>query len=287
MTTLQNKKVSVIVPNYNYKKYIKKRLASIVKQSYPIYELIILDDASTDGADLVIEKEISKIKEKYPKLKIRYEKNKKNSGKAIKQWIKGIKMAKGDYVWIAETDDLSKKNFLKNVMRGFDDKDVVISYTESKAINGRGLMLAPNMRFSRDKERTGHYRKNYIKNGEDEIKEILAIRCSIPNVSAVVFKKSDKLIKIMEKAASFSQVGDWYIYLELLAKGKIAYFRKPLNIFRIHKGSVTRNSHKDRTHFDEIKVIHRMLQDKYDLSEKTVMYMNDELNRIVIKYGIM
>ncbi|MBR5647939.1 glycosyltransferase family 2 protein [Candidatus Saccharibacteria bacterium] len=287
MTTSQNKKVSVIVPNFNYKKYIKKRLASIVTQSYPIYELIILDDASTDGADSVIEEEIKNIKEKYPKLKVRFEKNKENSGKAIKQWVKGVKLAKGDYVWIAETDDLSKKNFLKNAMKGFEDKDVVISYTESSAINGYGMMLTPNMRFSRDKERTGHYKRSYTKNGEDEIKEILAIRCSIPNVSAVVFKKSDRLLKIMEKAAGFTQVGDWYIYLELLEKGKIAYCKKPLNIFRVHKGSVTHNSHKNRAHFDEIKSIHRMLQDKYDLNEKTVMYMNDELNRVSMKHGIM
>ena len=50
MNTSQNKKVSVVVPNYNYGRYIKKRIDSILKQTYPIYELIVLDDASTDDS---------------------------------------------------------------------------------------------------------------------------------------------------------------------------------------------------------------------------------------------
>ena len=50
MTTLQNKKVSVIVPNYNYAKYIGKRIDSIVRQTCPVYELIVLDDCSTDNS---------------------------------------------------------------------------------------------------------------------------------------------------------------------------------------------------------------------------------------------
>ena len=44
------KKVSVVVPNYNYANYLKKRLDSIINQTYPIYELIILDDLSTDDS---------------------------------------------------------------------------------------------------------------------------------------------------------------------------------------------------------------------------------------------
>ena len=53
MSISQNKKVSVVVPNYNYGKYLRKRIESIIKQTYPIYELIVMDDASTDGSDVI------------------------------------------------------------------------------------------------------------------------------------------------------------------------------------------------------------------------------------------
>ena len=177
MNSSRNKKVSVVVPNYNYARYIEKRLDSIVRQTYPIYELIVLDDCSSDNSVEVIERKLAKINKQYPEIKTRIVKNEKNSGKAMQQWKKGFELATGDYVWIAEADDLSSRRFLAEVMRGFDDPDVVISYVESMIINKMGLIIAPNFRWSRDKEKSGHYKRSYIKDGKDEIREIMAIRC--------------------------------------------------------------------------------------------------------------
>ena len=52
------KKVSFIIPNYNYEKYIIERIDSILLQTYPIYEIIILDDCSKDNSVEVINKKI-------------------------------------------------------------------------------------------------------------------------------------------------------------------------------------------------------------------------------------
>lgn len=287
MNSLQNKKVSVVIPNYNYARFIKKRIKSVLAQTYPIYELIVLDDCSSDNSDEIITGTIEEIKEKCPNIKITYIKNEKNSGKAIKQWRRGFELAKGDYIWIAEADDLSNKHFLEEAMKGFDDKDVVLSYTESMIINNKGLMLAPNFRFSRDKEKTGHYKKSYIKTGEEEIKEIMAIRCTIPNVSAVVFKNNKMILDFLDEAAKFKQVGDWYLYLKILENGKIAYSRKSYNKFRIHGDSVTRKSRENRSHFDEIRQLHKMLKKQYEFDEKTISFMNTEEMRVSIEHGIM
>ncbi len=287
MTTSQNKKVSVIIPNYNYARFIKKRIESVLKQTYPVFELIILDDFSTDNSDEIIKKTIEKVQAKYPKTKISYIRNEKNSGKAILQWQKRLELAKGDYVWIAEADDLSNKHFLEEAMKGFEDKEVVLSYTESMVINSKGLMLAPNFRFSRDKEKSGHFKKSYIKNGEDEIKEIMAVRCTIPNVSAVVFKNDKRLAGYLEEAAKFKQVGDWYLYLKILEDGKISYNRKACNKFRIHGGSVTRKSRENRSHFDEIRQLHKMLKKQYTLDEKIIGFMDEEEMRVSIEHGII
>ena len=123
------RKVSVIVPNYNYAKYLKWRFLSIAEQTYPIYELIVLDDASSDESRTVIKKMVAEVSRVKPEIKIRLIWNKENSGKAISQWIKGIEVATGDYIWIAEADDIAKKDFLAEVMKGFEkDPEVVLAY---------------------------------------------------------------------------------------------------------------------------------------------------------------
>lgn len=277
MTTLQNKKVSVVVPNYNYGKYLKKRVQSILKQTYPIYELIILDDASTDGSAELAREMVLDLKVAHPEMRVRFVGNGKNSGKAMKQWKKGFELAEGDFVWIAEADDLCSRKFLEEVMKGFDDSKVVISYAESMIINKSGVIIVPNFRWSRDKEKTGHFKRSYIKDGKDEIREIMAIRCTIPNVSGVVFRKKAVKNKDLEKAIEFTQVGDWYLYLKMLKNGKIAYNKKALNKFRVHGGSATE---RGEVHYKEIVEIHGILKKKYELDKRTLETMGAEEERI-------
>lgn len=284
MITSQVKKVSVIVPNYNYGRYLKKRIKSIIKQTYPIHELIVLDDASTDGSKEIAKELVLDLKLSKPEIKVHFVENSRNSGKAINQWERGFKLAQGDFVWIAEADDLCSKRFLEGVMGGFDDPKVVISYAESMVINSKGLVIMPNFRWSRDRERTGHFKNSYIKEGEDEIREIMAIRCTIPNVSGVVFRKKAVKLGVLNEATRFTQVGDWYLYLRLLENGKIAYNKKALNKFRVHGGSATE---RGRTHYEEVVRIHDMLKKRYELSEKVVGAMEVEEKRIRDKYGII
>ena len=287
MTSLQNRKVSVVIPNYNYARYLKKRIKSILRQTYPIYELIILDDKSSDGSDKIIESEIQRIKSRYPELRVQFVRNEKNSGKAISQWKKGFELATGDFVWIAEADDLSKRSFLEEVMKGFDDSKVVLSYTESSIINSYGLMLAPNFRWSRDKEKTGHYKKSYIKDGKKEIEEIMAIRCTIPNVSAVVFRNNKKYLEYLDEALRFDQVGDWYFYAKILEYGKISYNKKSLNKFRIHGGSKTKESKKGSRHYKEILGMYGYFRKNYKMSEVVLNRMDIEEIRVRKKHVII
>lgn len=279
------KKVSVIVPNYNYAKYLKWRLSSIAQQTYPIYELIVLDDASTDGSRTMIKKLVAEAGRVKPEMKIKMIWNKKNSGKAISQWVKGVEAATGDYVWIAEADDVSRKDFLAELMKGFEhDSDVMLAYSESAIINKYGILMMPNFRRSRDKEGTGHFRKSYIRSGKDEVAEIMSIRCTIPNVSAVVFKNTERFKKILNESLKFEQAGDWYLYAKLLEDGKIFYNRKSLNLFRLHKESATK---RGEIHIKEVEEMHKYFKEKYDLDARVLEWMKMEEARNRAKYGIM
>ena len=276
----KRKQVSVIIPNYNYSRYIARRIDSVVKQTYPIYELIVLDDCSSDDSANIIKKKLAEVRKKHPEIKVSFVRNEENSGKAMSQWKKGFELAAGDYVWIAEADDLCSRRFLEEVMRGFDDSEVVLSYAESAIINSWGLTIAPNFRWSRDKEKTGHYKNSYVKDGKKEIEEILAIRCTIPNVSAVVFKKDKKNLKYLEEALQFMQVGDWYFYTKLLENGKISYSHQSLNRFRVHRGSVTDGSKKVKRHYDEILEMHDYFKKNYNLSDVVLERMRVEEKRV-------
>ena len=228
------KKVSVVVPNYNYENYIEERIDSILMQTYPIHEFIILDDCSTDNSVNKIEEIIKK----HPDVNIKFIKNEKNSGSVFSQWQKAFSLSTGDYVWIAEADDSCSHYFLENVMKGFDSPDVVLSYAESMRIDENNRIISTSCRDWMLAVSSVKWNKSYINSGINEIQNALAICNTIPNVSAVVFKKSNQ-VEIIEEAKKFKISGDWYIYYKLLSNGDIAYCSKSLNYFRKHSKSTS------------------------------------------------
>lgn len=262
------KKVSVILPNYNYANFFISRVDGILAQTYPIYELIVLDDASTDNSIEVMKRKLSEIRKTHPDLKIRALVNHKNSGSVFAQWQKGIELATGEYIWIAELDDETEPDFLKTVMKGFENPKTVLSYTNSKMVGENGRRdLKSTLRKPLNFIREDRPSKDYIRNGEEELSRALSVYNTIPNVSAVVFKKDPKINfqKILSEAKKFKLAGDWYFYSEILLHGKIAYFKKPLNIHRLHKSSVTETTDA-KIHFNELKFMHEKIKKDVKIS---------------------
>ena len=253
------KKVSVIIPNYNYQDFIVERIDSILRQTYPIYELIILDDKSTDDSVKVIKDKIKTIKD----VKVRLIENKKNSGCVFKQWKKGINEISGDYFWIAEADDSADPRFLETAMKAFDDKEVVLSYTESARIDENDYITHTNSQDLYNIYNTDRWDSSYINEGTDEIKNYLSVTNTILNVSSVIWKKGD-YDKFLDDAANYKVAGDWYVYYKVLEKGKIAFSNKPYNYFRKHSKSVSTKV-KDDIEYKEICSIQDDIAKKYDL----------------------
>ena len=102
--------VSVIVPNYNHAPYLRQRLDSIFNQTYKNFEVIILDDCSTDNSKEIIEEYRNRPQFSH----VVY--NEINSGSPFKQWAKGFELAQGEYIWIAESDDWAELNFLEELI---------------------------------------------------------------------------------------------------------------------------------------------------------------------------
>lgn len=267
------KKVSVVVPNYNYGPYLLERLNSISSQTYPIYELIILDDCSTDNSLEVI----NTFLKEHPKLNARLIINKKNTGSPFKQWSKGFELAKGDFVWIAEADDTCSSIFLEKLMRGFKDPNVVISYCDSNRIDEHGNLIATSCKDWMLAASNTHWNKNYTITGEKEVKIGLSIMNTIPNVSAVVFKQNPEIPVLLKDACNYEISGDWFFYIQLLKSGKISYYAKSLNYFRKHTGSLSTDV-KKFTELDEVLDIQKIIRNNYQLN-------SEEIHRQSFRYG--
>ena len=233
-------RVSVIVPNYNYARYLEGRLKSIDQQTVPPYEIIILDDKSTDDSLDVLAGLMRDLK-----TPTRLLANETNSGSVFKQWRKGVELARGDLVWIAEADDIAEPGLLSAALNGFEDPEVVLSFVQSKQIGTDGEVLAEDyLEYVSDVDSV-RWTESYVADGKEEIRTALAIKNTIPNVSAVVFRRSALarvLAEDFDEVSSMRVAGDWVVYIRLLMNGKVAFHSESLNLHRRHTGSVTVSS---------------------------------------------
>ena len=255
-------KISVVIPNYNYARYLPYRLGSIIAQTYRPYEIIFLDDNSSDESVAVAEAALSK-----SGLPYRILVNDVNRG-CYSQWLLGIEKAKGDLVWIAEADDESETTFLKELVQGFEDPDVVLAYSQSRKIDQDGNITSEHyLDYTDDLSKT-KWLSPYKRSGRDEIKDTLAIKNTIPNASAVLMKKPD-LSKIRERLLQLKNAGDWLSYAHILESGSIYFTPKVLNMHRVHIGGATRGGNAVQL-MSEIIQVQEHLRAHHELTADTV-----------------
>lgn len=256
-------KISVVIPNYNYKKFLLPRIYSILAQTEKIHELIILDDCSKDNSRILIDEITEKLS---PYIKIKKVYNDTNSGCAFKQWQKGFSLAEGDYVWIAEADDCCDRTLLKHLIAPIkQNKKIYISYADTAFINAWDKIILKTIKPEIDIMKTNHWEKDFVDNGLEEIEKYTFLNCIIANVSSCLIKK-DNYDDIFEKIIEYKQAGDWLFYVSVMKKGDIAFCNKPLNYYRLHGNNVTSVTKKQQ-HFDEIVRIHNEIRQMIPMTE--------------------
>ncbi|MHC4885193.1 MAG: glycosyltransferase [Planctomycetota bacterium] len=226
--------VSAIVPNYNYARYLEQRLRSICEQTYPVSEVVVLDDASTDNSIEVITSYLDSV----GSMPSRLLRNERNSGSAFAQWSKGAVAARGEYPWICEADDYADARFLESVIPKFADEKVVIAYTQSRMVDDAGKPLSSSYLKYTDDISRDKWLSDYCSDGRNELANALAIKNTIPSVSGVLFRKKELQAALAQSHGELSRLptaGDWLIYSEILKMGKICFLCKQLNYHRVHE----------------------------------------------------
>lgn len=276
-------RVSVIVPNYNYAHHLLQRLNSIADQAYPVYQLIVLDDASADESVEVINAFLAKRPELDGELIV----NERNSGSVFRQWAKGVERSRGDVVWLAEADDFAAPDFLQELMPSFADLSVVVAYGQSRQVDGKGRVLADDYtNYTRDI--SDRWSSDYVRDGSAEIGEAMAVKNTIPNVSAAVFRRtaiSKAITELGDELYGYRVAGDWLVYLRVLLQGRIRFCARRLNSHRRHARSVT-GSEMAEKHLDEVRRAQEIARSLADISDETRSKGDAWLEHVRIHLGL-
>lgn len=259
------KKISIVVPNYNYENHLPARLASVFNQDMPVFETIVLDDKSSDNSLEVI-KQIARIAGRKIKLVV----NDQNSGNVFKQWKLGLSLCRGSHVWIAEADDLAKSEFLSRSAAAFKN-NTYLSFCDSEQIDEKGCVLAKSYDYYYKHIDQTLFSKSFVMDGRDFVSRALSVRNAILNVSSVLWDRqhlSDTLLSVGNQLGNYSLVGDWRLYLASLDNSNcsVAYVGESLNVHRRHATSVT-HALDLQHHLDEILAMHRCALTVVDQSE--------------------
>lgn len=264
---MSSPKVSVIIPNYNHSKFLNQRIDCVLHQTYNNYEIIILDDKSTDNSIDIIKQYADN--EHVTHIII----NEKNSGSPFIQWQKGFELAKGELIWIAESDDACEDYLLETLVKEFQkDPDCVVAFCKSLKIDACGHIIGE-----------AGMENDLHMNGISFFEKYLYRFCFISNASSAIFKK-EVLNRIDWKHTLFKGSGDWILWIEISRCGNISYIDKPLNFFRIHgTNTTTLQLHSGKNELEAIEVYHFMREKNY------IGYYKEVRERIAhiysIKYG--
>lgn len=268
--------VSVIIPNYNHAQFLEQRINSVLNQEFQDFELIILDDFSTDISRDVIERFRGHSKVTH----IVY--NICNSGSAFQQWKKGLSLAKGEWIWLAESDDWADNKFLTELI-GFSKlhpRSTVI-YCQTYDVTVDDTRFYDRIQYTENFE-PNIWRGQWAMNGVTFIKNYLAQQNVIPNASAVIFRnRSDWDDILPDELIRMRMCGDWFFWIKLSSSGSVGFVNKHLNFFRHHESTT-------RTHDSNEKVVCRLIEqsivEEYLLKEFGLKRRNKQLLERYLKY---
>jgi glycosyltransferase involved in cell wall biosynthesis len=254
-------KVSIIVPNFNHAEFLPERLDSIDRQTYGNVEVILLDDCSGDESVEILRD----YARRHPDKTIcRF--NEVNSGGVFSQWKKGLELASGELVWIAESDDYCTANLLEELVRYFQNPAVMLALARSDFVRG---IPARRIRTSEDYLADlglGGWDKPFIRAAHSLVKDGWAVGNIVPNASAVVFRNPGKVSLLDDrKWLQMRLCGDWMFYLSLVRGGLVAYSPNATNFYRQHGTGTSVNVQKETSYYREFEVIARHLLQNYAL----------------------
>lgn len=222
--------VSIIMPSYNTAKYISESIDSVIEQTYKNWELIIVDDCSTDNTDEVVAQ--------YADPRIIYLKNKKNSGAAVSR-NKALRAAKGEWIAFLDSDDLWEPTKLEKQLKFMIDNDYKFSCTGRDEIDENSNSLGRITTSPKHITSFGMYLYCWV--------GCLAVMYHLPTVG---------LIQI----ADIKKNNDYAMWLKVIKKCDCYCFDEVLAHYRVRKKSISHDKllRLIKSHYDMFRLSENM-----------------------------
>jgi glycosyltransferase involved in cell wall biosynthesis len=249
-------RVSIIVPTYNSADYLAPRLDSLAQQTFRDVEILLFDDASRDDSAAIIKA----FADETPLARAYLATS--NSGSVFKAWERGIRAAKGDFVWLAEADDWCEPDFLERALQSFSVSGVRLVHGRSIPVDQEGNIAGDWNDLYLDSIVPGLWRNSFWSPAAKEINRSLGRANSIVNASGVVVRRPAAL-RAIEAASSFKLAGDWAFYVVAAHGGRIAYCHEAVNYHRRHTASVTASVEGTANYFQELMNVGAIVKTLY------------------------
>lgn len=212
---MENELISIIMPVYNEEKYLKRAINSVISQTYTNWELICVNDASTDNS--------LKILKEYEAEKIKVYSLNKNSGTAVARNF-ALTKAKGRYIAYLDADDYYCNTKIEKQIKFMQNNNYAFTFTAYAFVNEKGKEKIVNVPKALDY-------KNYLKNTK------------LTTIGIMIDTR--KINKQLLQMPNYKLAEDTKTWLKILKKGYIAYgLNEVLAYYTQWKGSKSNNKIK-------------------------------------------
>ena len=232
-------KFSIITASYNYENFIKETIESVINQTYANWEMIIVDDGSTDNSIEIIKMYCNKD----DRIKLYTHENNQNNG--LGETLKlGISKSNGDYIIFLESDDYIKNDYLQKKL------DFVKKNTSVKFICNK---IKPTGDFNAIKNSQG-YLNQVNKYWEEHSKphnvsNELHFWDMIPTFSCVMIKK-ELLLDCSFDSPKLAWL-DWWLWAQISSKTDFYCLQEELTFWRLHSKSYIKRDNKSTKFLSE------------------------------------
>lgn len=232
--------VSIVVASYNHAKFLQQRMDSLMSQTYPNVEIIVIDDCSPDESVAVL-----RPYETDPRVKLVV--REKNAG-----WVavsnQGIELSSGEFVIFANCDDGCEPRMIERLVDAMQRHPTAgIAFCRSLLVDEKGNVLGEDVVIQEPSFRARCAMDTLI--GSAEMGRFLLHACVIPNLSAALIRR-ECFDRIGQLSPDYKACSDWALFFRIARSYDVAYVAEPLNQFRQHAATI-RSVMKERDTYEE------------------------------------
>lgn len=232
--------VSVVVPSYNYARFIVKRMDSLINQTYQDLDILVIDDCSTDNSV-----EVLRIYESHPKVRVVV--REQNGGWAAVN-NQGVEMSLGEFIIFAQCDDDCDPRMIERLIDSMKINPTAgIAFCRSLLVDEHDQLIGDDF-VGREDSFRARCAMDTLLTGT-EMSGFLLHSCVIPNQSAMLIRR-ECFSTIGNFTSSYRVSGDWDWLFRVASRYDIAYVAESLNRFRQHNSTI-RSSTKGRVIYEE------------------------------------